>query len=373
MRILHVVESLERGGLERVVINLAVAQHRAGHDVEVNCLYREGLLAPELREAGIAVRCAGKRSGIDLAALGNLRAHARQMRAGIVHSHNAVSNYYCAAALLGTAIPLVNTRHGMGAGAAARKERFYRMSLRRTAAVAAVCDAARLAFASDGLAPPAKLHVVRNGIELAGFEPGGARSAARGMLGLAADAFVIGTVGRLNPAKNHGRLVEAFALLHGALPGSRLVIVGGGALQPAITRQVTERGLGDAVLLAGDRGDVPGLLPAFDVFALTSDTEGYSVALLEAGASGLPCVVSDVGGNAEIVQDGDTGIVVRDLTPEGFAAAFGRLASAPALRQAMGRAARGWVEREGSVASMARSYEDFYGRAISGQRNKAAA
>lgn len=360
MRILHVVESLERGGLERVVISLAVAQRAAGHEVELNCLFKEGLLAGELRAAGVPVRCAGKRSGVDLPALRRLRAHAAKMNAEMVHSHNAVSNYYAAAALLGTGRSLVNTRHGMGAGAAARKEQLYRLSLRRTSAVAAVCEAARRSFIADRLAPASKLHVVRNGIELSVFPRDHSRVAARGLLGLDAAAFVVGTVGRLNPAKNHARLVDAFARLHGADPASRLVIVGGGALQAALAGQVAALGLESAVLLAGDRGDVPALLPAFDVFALSSDTEGYSVALLEAGASSLPCVVSEVGGNAEIVQDGLTGIVVRDPTPAAFAEAFARLATDAQLRQAMASAARRWVEEQGSVAAMARAYDNFY-------------
>jgi glycosyltransferase involved in cell wall biosynthesis len=96
------------------------------------------------------------------------------------------------------------------------------------------------------------------------------------------------------------------------------------------------------------------------VFALSSDTEGYSVALLEAGASFLPCVVSDVGGNAEIVQSGVTGIVVRAPGPAAFAAAFGQLAADSGLRRGMGEAARKWVEEQGSVAAMARAYENFY-------------
>ncbi|MEO6186582.1 MAG: glycosyltransferase [Steroidobacteraceae bacterium] len=360
MKILHVVESLERGGLERVVVSLALAQRNAGHEVEVSCLFREGLLAHELREAGVSLRCAGKKAGIDLPALRRLRTHARAMDAGVVHSHNAVSNYYAAAALLGTGIALVNTRHGMGAGSAARKEKLYRLSLRRTAAVAAVCDAARQTFVAEGLAPARMMHVVRNGIELAGFPPDADRRGARVRLGLEAGVYVVGTVGRLNSAKNHARLVDAFALLHAARPASRLVIVGGGHQQAALVKQIAALGLGDVVVLAGDRSDVPALLPAFDVFALSSDTEGYSLALLEAGAACLPCVVSDVGGNAEIVQSEVTGIVVGTPTPAAFAEAFMRLAADDRLRLGMGRAARTWVEVHGSAAAMARAYEQFY-------------
>jgi glycosyltransferase involved in cell wall biosynthesis len=373
MKILHVVESLERGGLERVVINLVLAQRAAGHEVAVNCLFREGLLAAELHRAGVPVACAGKRAGVDLAAIMRLRAHVRDSGADIVHSHNAVANYYAAAAVLGRRAGLVNTRHGMGAGAQARKEKLYRLSLRRTAAVAAVCEAARTSFAASGLAPESRLHVVRNGVDISAFEGAGASAgAARVTLGLPQEAFVVGTVGRLNPAKNHTRLVDAFALLHAQMPQSRLVIVGGGALRDDIAARITGLGLDQAVTLCGDRSDVASLLPAFDVFALTSDTEGYSVALLEAGAAGLPCVVSDVGGNTEIIQADITGIIVRPSDAPGFAAAFARLADRALARQ-LGQAARAWVQAHGSVAAMARAYDSFYGIALAGDRNEATA
>jgi glycosyltransferase involved in cell wall biosynthesis len=373
MRILHVVESLERGGLERVVINLVLAQSAAGHQVAVNCLFREGLLAAELHLAGVPVACAGKRTGIDLKALARLRANARSFGAELVHSHNAVANYYAAAALLGRRTGLVNTRHGMGAGAQARKEKLYRLSLRRTAAVATVCVAARASFAASGLVPDSMLHVVLNGVDISAFDGSGpSADAARTALELPTDAFVVGTVGRLNPAKNHARLLDAFALLHARLPRSRLVIVGGGALRDDLTARIARLGLGDAVTMCGDRSDVAALLPAFDVFALTSDTEGYSVALLEAGAAALPCVVSDVGGNAEIVQDGVTGIIVRPADAAGFAAALAQLADRARARQ-LGRAARSWVQAHGSVAAMARAYDVFYGNALAGNRSEATA
>jgi glycosyltransferase involved in cell wall biosynthesis len=229
-------------------------------------------------------------------------------------------------------------------------------------------------FAATELAPAVKLHVVRNGIDLrACFSTNHARSNARAALGLDPQALVVGTVGRLNPAKNHARLVEAFAILRANHAGSRLVIVGGGALHETIRKQVIDAGLADAVLMTGDRSDVTALLPAFDVFALTSDTEGYSVALLEAGAAALPCVVSDVGGNAEIIQDGITGVVVRTPDSGAFAAAFETLAADSVLRRRLGQAARTWVEENGSVTAMVRAYDQFYGFALAGSRRRASA
>lgn len=357
------VESLERGGLERVVVTLARQQASAGHDVAVACLFVEGVLAPELRAAGIHVSCLHKRPGVDLRAIAALRALYRSERVDIVHSHNAVANYYAAAAAVGSTVRLVNTRHGMGAQASGRKERLFKLSVARTDAVVAVCRAARKMFAANRLAPDAKLQVVLNGIDLQGQVPGAMQAAqARRDLNLDVGDFVIGTVGRLNGAKNHRRLLDAFALLRRNRSASRLVIIGGGELHADLERHAAHLGLGTAVLFAGDRSDARSLLPAFDLFAMTSDTEGYSLALLEAGAAGLPCVVSDVGGNAEIVQQGVTGLVAASNDPAAFAAGFERLAHDTDLRHRMGRQAREWVERHGSASAMAADYERLYER-----------
>jgi len=136
-------------------------------------------------------------------------------------------------------------------------------------------------------------------------------------------------------------------------------------LRPAIEERIATRNLRSAVLLAGDRNDVAALLPAFDVFALTSTTEGYSIALLEAAASGLPVVATDVGGNAEIVQDGNTGLIFAASSVDGLVLALERLAQSPALRSEMGRCARAWVVQHGSVAAMMRGYDRLYASDVS--------
>jgi glycosyltransferase involved in cell wall biosynthesis len=111
------------------------------------------------------------------------------------------------------------------------------------------------------------------------------------------------------------------------------------------------------ITLLGDRGDVPQLLPAFDVFALPSRTEGYSIALLETAASGVPAVVTDVGGNREIVQPGVTGVVADG----DFAAALDSLLVSAGLRSCLGAAAREWAAAQASVQGMAQRYAELYG------------
>jgi glycosyltransferase involved in cell wall biosynthesis len=181
-----------------------------------------------------------------------------------------------------------------------------------------------------------------------------------------AGAFVVGTVGRLIDDKDHALLVEAFARLTARHPHARLVVVGDGERRETLATQIAGLGVRAAVLLTGNRDDVPALLPAFDVFAMTSRNESYSIALLEAAAAGLPAVASDAGGNREIVQDGSTGIVVTGRVPELFARAFESLADAPEVRARMGAQARRWVEEHGSLQAMARRYEAAYAGARNG-------
>ncbi|MEP7311041.1 MAG: glycosyltransferase [Pseudomonadota bacterium] len=375
MNILHLVESLERGGLERVVVNLVLAQQAAGNSVAVCCLFRLGPLAAELRDAGITVVCANKSPGLDLRAVTRIRNECIRTDAQVLHTHNAVANYYGALAAFGRRIRLISTRHGMGAAGVGTKERLYRLSLLRTAAVAAVCEAAKRHFTIDGALPVAKVSVVRNGILCDRFAHGSARAraAARATLDMDPTALVVGTVGRLNWAKNHSLLLDGFAQLLAKHPGSRLVIIGEGELRPAIEVQIAARNLHSAVLLTGDRNDVAALLPAFDVFALTSTTEGYSIALLEAAASGLPVVATDVGGNAEIVQDGITGILCPASSVDGLVHALERLSQSPALRLEMGRRARAWVEQHGSVTAMLRGYDRLYAANATGSASQGAA
>lgn len=363
MNILHLVESLERGGLERVVVNLALAQQAAGHAVAVVCLFREGTLAAELSAAGVRVTCAAKSASLDWRAVRHVRRELASLSAEVLHTHNAMANYYGVLAALGRRVRVVNTRHGMGSSSAkALTERLYRASLLRTTAVAAVCEHARRHFVATRMVPARLAHVVRNGIRVEDFTASSpeARTRARAMLGIATHAYVVGTVGRLNWAKDHALLIDAFAELEQQVPGSRLVVIGDGDLRPTLQQHATQAGVAGRVTFAGDRGDVPLLLAAFDVFALTSVTEGYSIALLEAAAAGLPVVASDVGGNREIVQDGSTGVIVRERTAESFVRALAALAESNERRTAMGNSARRWAEAFGSVASMAESYASLY-------------
>lgn len=364
MRIVHFVENLERGGLERVVIELVRAQREAGDECRVLCLFQPGLLAGELAALGVPVDACRKRAGADLGALRRARRWLREWPGAVLHTHNAAAHYHAVLAAAGLDLAaVVNTRHGMGApDPRSRKERLYRLAVRRTDAVVAVCEAARRHFAAQGVRPRGALVTVLNGIRSEGIQPASApaRAALAAALGLPEGTRLVGTVGRLNPVKDQAGLIRAFRLLQRERPDTALVLVGDGPVRGELEALAAAEGVAARVRFLGDRGDVAALLPGLDVFTLPSLSEGYSVALLEACAAALPIVATDVGGNAEIVAEGGNGCLVPARDPAALAAALAALLRDPVRAEAMGRAGRERVLRENAFRTMAERYARVY-------------
>jgi len=360
----HFVENLDRGGLERTVVDLIASQREAGHQCRVICLFKLGLLAKELLASGVRVDACGKRPGLDLRALRRARALIRQSPDAVLHTHNAMAHYYAVIASLG--LPLkcrINTRHGMGGRSkSGRQEWIYRQSMRFTDYTVAVCEAARARFAAEGVAPRRGLLSVPNGIRLDRFKPASVagRQALAAELGWPEGSRIIGTVGRLQPVKDHALLLRAFAKVRMQVPEAVLAIVGDGPLRGALEAQAGQAGLSDAVRFLGDRHDVPRLLTGMDVFALSSVSEGYSIALLEACAAGLPIVATDVGGNREIVHDGINGRLVPAADVAALATALIALLRGGDQAARMGHAGQAWAQAEASFRTMAERYHGLY-------------
>lgn len=361
----HFVENLERGGLERVVIELIRAQRERGHQCRVICLFHHGKLAGELREQGVDVQAIGKRAGFDLAAVGRARRLLQRHPRTVLHTHNGMSNYY--AGLASWRLPLlrrVNTYHSMPPEqASGRAEWLYRTSLRHTDVLAAVSELARRRFEAQGVVTRGKMVTVPNGIQLERFAPVSAEHHVRlaDELGAPREARLLGTVGRLHPAKDQANLIRAFTRVGQAHPLVRLVLIGDGALRDELKALAQTEGLADRIHFLGDRGDVPDLLRGLDLFVLSSRTEGYSMALLEACATALPIVATDVGGNSEIVRDGVNGRLVPAENPHALAEGMLDLLDTPERLASMGREGHDWVRGRGSFRAMADAYDALYG------------
>ena len=365
MNVVHVVESLAVGGLERVVVSLASWQRARGDESAIVCLFHEGALAEEARLRDIDVIAIGKTPGPDLQALAALRAALKSRSAEVLHTHNAVAHYYAVAAAAGLGIGrVINTRHGMGPARGDRRlDLLYRLAMLGTDKAAAVCRPGRDRFVQGGVIPSGKSVVVANGVDVAGIAVRSDRARAELLAQLGRDpaSIVLGVVGRLSPVKDHETLLRAIRLLLARGRPVQLAVVGDGETRPALEASARALGVEASVHFLGMRRDVAQLLASFDVFVLSSTSEGYSVALVEAAAAALPIVATRVGGNADIVIDRTTGLLVPSRDEEALAGALVQLVDDASLRRKMGDAGRAWALRYGSVDAMGEAYRALYG------------
>jgi sugar transferase (PEP-CTERM/EpsH1 system associated) len=206
--------------------------------------------------------------------------------------------------------------------------------------------------------PVDRITTIRNGVDLPRFGAGN-RAAGRSALGLTSEDLVIGTVGRLVPVKNQAMLLDALAIVRAQGVSFKAVLAGEGPLLADLQARVTSLGLADQVILAGSRQDVPDILAAYDIFVLSSLSEGLSNVILEAMAAGLPVVATNVGGAGELVQQDRTGALVASADPQAMAAALLDLVRSPEARRAMGQAARASAQNFG-LDRMIREYEQMY-------------
>lgn len=360
--ICHLLHSLRVGGAE--VLAARLARRLAGsYRFVFACLEEVGTLGRELQAEGFPVEVLGRRPGIDWRCMLRLRRLLRRERADLVHAHQYTPFFYSAMARSpGRRPPILFTEHGRPYPDRPRPKRIAanRILLGRRDRVVAVGQAVRQALIeNEGIAGP-RIEVIHNGIDLAAFSAGGGRPALRSELGLGTEDLVLLQVARLDPYKDHATALRMIETVARSRPDARLVLVGEGPEEASVRAMVQRRGLEPNVRLLGLRTDIARLLPVADLFLLTSVTEGIPVTLIEAMAASLPIVGTRVGGMAEVVEEGTTGL----LSPSGDASSLAesvlRLASDADLRLRMGRLGSERAHRLFSEPQMHAGYQRCY-------------
>ena len=253
------------------------------------------------------------------------------------------------------------------------RHRLESLALRRWAdRVICVSDALRrLVVRSRGLSEN-RLVTLHNGVDLGSFAPATeARTrAARERLRLGRSTPVLLTVAVLREPKGIGYMLEALPRLLPAFPDLRYVVVGDGPDRTRLEHMVARLGLGGSVLFAGTRNDVNEILPAADVFVLPSLTEALPTVLAEAAACELPIVATDVGGVAEMVEDGVTGFVVPPADPAALATRCGELLAQPHFRRRMAAAGRRVAEERFDLDRQSERLGELYGMLVGQGRSR---
>ena len=361
LRLMHLVLDLDPGGTQRLVIEMS--KHLRGQaETRVCCLDEEGEWAGELLDLDIPVVALGRKPGFRPALAAHLARLARRHRLHVLHCHHYSPFVYGALATrLCPGVRLVFTEHGRHADSPpSRKRRLANLLLARVPGrFFAVSEELRTHMLAEGFARD-RLGVVYNGIDPGQLPTPAARADARLSLGLSADALVVGTVARLDPVKDLTTLLEAFHVFSRAQPGAALVVIGDGPELERLESFAGELGLESRINFTGARNDVRRLLAGFDVYANTSTTEGVSVTILEAMASGLPVVATAVGGTPEVVVHEETGLLVPARKPALLADFLLRLAGDSHLCQKLGRAGRERLSRDFTLEKMVGPYLRIY-------------
>lgn len=289
-----------------------------------------------------------------------IRAHA----VDVVHTFHETSDLWGGAvAKLSSCPVLVSSRRDMGIFRSRKHGIAYRVANPWFDAVLTVSEQVRrYCIQTDGLAPE-KVRTVYNGVDLGRIEQMPADNHLRRELGLSERAHVVTTVGNVRRVKGLDILLRAAASVCREAPETFFLVVGK-TTEPdylAELQQLAESmGLRDRVRFAGEREDVPAVLKASNIFCLPSRSEGFSNALIEAMACSLPCVATNVGGNAEAICDGANGFIVNPEQPEALAGRLLGLVREPATAREMGAAARRTVEKQFTFESMIDNLASIY-------------
>jgi glycosyltransferase involved in cell wall biosynthesis len=347
-----------RGGQNQVLVTL-MGLRALGHRTML-VAHPDGALRQRASE-GLDLVPLTPRTEMDLSAAWRLSRLIKQLRPDIIHAHDPHGLAMAALALS------MSTQLSKPPLVAARRVDFHlrgsalsRWKYRQVDCFICASEAIRQLLIGDGV-PPAYAVTVHEGIDIGRVDAAPPANLHQ-ELWLPHHAPVVGNVAALVPHKGQRHLVEAAALVVRQVADARFVIVGEGELRPQLERQIKDRHLEKHVLLAGFRPDVLSVHKAFDIFVMSSVTEGLGTSLLDAMACARPIVATTAGGMPEVVADGETGLLVPARDAEALAAAIVRLLKDNELRERMGRAGRERVLRCFSAEKMVKDTLRVYER-----------
>ena len=357
LHILHIIESLENRGAERQVMLLTTELRRRGHRVEVCCLRPGGELTHRLREACIPVFEFDKSGRVDLGLLRKLMWFVRTGQFDVVHTHVFTANLWGRlAAWFGNVPVVLSHEHGDFTLSSPFRMTVNRILSRFTDRSFVVSQELIRRFEENNHIPRGKLVLVPNGLDFTRLN-----GQVSDLKPLFERVFpVIGTVGALEPRKDHHTFLYAARLLLKRFPSAQFLIVGDGELLRELEDQAHRLHLEGHLHLLGKRNDVFAILKLMHVFVLSSVTEGTSIALLEALAAGRPVVATSVGGNPEVLQWGRLGSLVPPRNPLALAQSIETLLSDRKQCQRMGAAAQKFVLENHNIERTASKLERLY-------------
>jgi glycosyltransferase involved in cell wall biosynthesis len=372
MNVLHVITTVGRGGAESHLLELVRGQRVNGWGVSVAYLRGDGYWTTALEALGAQVHPLKLQRYGDLAPLWRLRRLMQELRPAVVHAHLQPAELYARLAMIGSspAPTFIISKHNdepffRGPGAKV----LGKWVARRACHIIAISDAVKRYVSADLGLSEDRISTIHYGINPAAYQSISSAEVATlrsSWLGRESKGWLIGTVARLVPQKALHVMLEAYAAYRkrASLP-SRLVIVGQGPLEQELKAFAARLGLGGKVVWAGFREDIPTVMTALDLFALSSIYEGFGLVLIEAMSARKPVVASAVSAIPEVVADGRTGVLVPPRDAGRIAEAFLRFET-ESLREDYGRAGHERALEHFTLDKMVGRTSEIYARCLGG-------
>jgi glycosyltransferase involved in cell wall biosynthesis len=360
--VVHVIGSLRVGGAERQLLNYLGAADREDFRHTVLCLREPGPLAPAAAEMGIGVQVLRPRTRYAPWSVWSLARWLREQDVAVLHTHMHQPSLWgrLAGLMAGTPV-MLTTEHGREAWKGPLRVAVDRLLSRVTSRHIAVSAEGRQTRIRRERIDPRRIVLIPNGIPLPS-RPNDPAVAARirREFGVAAEAPLLGSVGRVVAEKGYEDMLAALSGLVTTHPGIRWLVVGEGDRQTELERIARRSGLGEVVIWAGQRDDVTEILHALDLWVMCSVSEGLPVALLEAMAARLPIVATRVGGIPDAVADHEEARLVSPGVPDDLAQAIVGLLDDRAEASKLAEAARARAKRDYGIVGVAARIEALY-------------
>ncbi len=356
-------------GTERQVVETAKRLHADRFDVHVVCLEDSPQLQSLKGICHIAVfptNSAKNLKGVSQAA--QFRRYIGQHKLQIVHAYMNKTAAFAVMSAVGARHIVVTSRLNTGYWYTPAMRRFFRLLNTRTDAIMANSEEAkRIAVETEGL-PPDKVHVVYQGVDMDRFRRGLGDATAAEKLGVPRNARVVGIVANLRPVKDHALFLRTAKIVAEQVEDAVFLLAGRGELYQELCGLAKELGIRERVFFTQGEGNIMDYLARMSVGCLTSFSEGFSNAIMEYMAAGMPVVAINVGGNRDAIIEGETGFLVADRTPEAFAEPLVRLLRDEGLRVKMGEAGYRRCVENFEVGKTIGQLEEFYEGLIAAKR-----
>ncbi len=362
IKVLHLTFDMRIGGTEQVIKNLVENADTEHFDNSILCIESPlGPFAGELLAKGIVITALSRTPGFDCKLIKQIRTYIKKNNIDILHCHQYTPWVYGVLAAVMTKTKVIFTEHGrFYPDSSTWKRKLINPWLHRiTTSTTAISGATKDALAIYENIPSADIKVIYNGITPLKVDQQQAEQLRR-KLGIGKNTLCLGTIARLDPIKNHPMMLRAFKQILNKKIDAKLLIVGDGDMRKTITNLISELALEQHVIMTGYQAKPHHHLALMDIYLLSSLSEGTSMTLLEAMSIGKPCVVTNAGGNPEIIEHQVNGLITANDDANAFAEAIAYIASDQKLKEDMAVQSRQRFERRFSANSMIHQFQTLY-------------